>query len=595
MLYIIFIISAFLVAPSVQQECVSYDRNDLISPCSAVDPTSWAYLLPGEKLEDKLKWTNLYIGGLKQLAYDPICTPQVVTWLCYNKDQSGSPPPLKNCAVDDFGQPVYPPVEVQPCKDMCQRFVDACLPLYELSGIGFLLYNYCDQFSNNDTIVGDQVIKCWNVTGVFDAPPPGNLTCPDYTAPFYYDGNRNRTDTRNRGQYGNKTNTCQARCPSPEYTDQQLLAVAVSQQTLAWISFVLATIIILFYSLNKDLRKFPSRIVLWLLISTLPLSLAFMLLTFSGGSTEEVWCGQTISFGIDTVKGSEEFNADIRAINNDWLCVFQGSLLVFGTLSVTAWWMILSVNTLMLVKVGRDVSTEFGNKYILREVIYHCIGWGLPLIMVIIVTAAHKVDYETTYLYCFISSSSYQDWRIACWFVWVGLFFVVGSIAMIWCLIIIIKSMRTIRNRELNQVKIIRLIRIIICLLFFFVLVSIIFSSQILNSATLKNNSSQITKYLICILGGTADSVCRDKLNQDTVLNDIYAMGLAASLCMASAGFILALIFGTNPIVFKICRENIEKLSSGSGQRTSETLGRNELSSSINDAAVTQYDGSSTY
>lgn len=543
-----------LIHYSLQQSCVPYNPQDLTFPCNMIDTTYQAYIPLGYDLPTLIYITNSITEGLKGMSYSPVCSPILVTWFCREKLQTGNVvAPLQICEVDPVTkQPIVPPAPLPPCREMCERFKNACLEAYAAGGIASLFDNYCEQFPNATT-------NCWSSEGYVYTPTHGNLTCPAYTAPFYFDGDLNKSDHRNRGQYGNLTNTCEAQCPSPEFSSSQFKDYSIVVQVFAWISFVGIIFVVIIYLFNSTLNTFPTRIVIYFFIATLSLSLAFMLITFTGGNTGELLCGKTIAFGFETIQGNEDLDSNIRVVNNDPLCVFQGDLILFGTLSTAFWWAILACNTFKLMHMAKKFEMMSKKGQILRELCYVFIGFGLPLIMVIIVSAAEKVGYEVTYIYCFITSSSNQAWRIGCWFVWMGLCLLAGTIALIGCIIHYYKAMR---QHGSNPSKIIHLFRIILCLVTVFIFIVIIFASLILNAAEIENTRVQIVQYKICVLGGIAEPECRNNLYSNSNLQNQYNLAFASAVCMAAMGTILCLIFATNETIYSSLRAVSKSVSS---------------------------------
>ena len=518
-------------------ECVLYDRNLMETPCTS-NPTVWAYI--DNQVTDvgtEMNYTNALIQGLKVFSapYGE-CGLYAPLWFCQNPDFSTRKLPMLNCATDEFNQPIVVPVPT--CQDLCYRMRAAC-------DFAFALFNYPESalpqcatdYTNDGVTVNGVHFPCWNVTPGEDQAV--NATCPEDTVP--------------NGQF------CYPRCPSPEYTESNINSLELMQQIVAWISFVSAAVMGCLWIRVPFLRIFPSRIVLCVLVATMPLSLAFMLATFVGGSVNEVWCGHQTSYSPIHIAGKDD-----RAINDSGLCVFQAWLIQYGTLCVASWWAAIAINTALLLRASDNFKAQ--SSMVKTEIAYHVIGWGLPLILCIISTAGNQMDYETSSTYCFISSANNEAWRIALWFVPMGIALVIGSAGLIACL------WYASRNLNVSKVKTERLsqlVRLILCLIIYFVAVTLIFASQILNSVNLEDNVQGLVWYLICSLGGNPG--CRDALYQRTKIQTQFELSMASSFFMCALGSLLVIFFGTSTAFLN---NAISTSRGGSSENTSRNTSR---------------------
>ena len=505
------------LATAQSYTCLPYNRTALVSPCSVYNPSSWAYIdTSTQTLEGLISYTNQFIDGIKSFGSTPECFPWVLTWFCQNPNLVDQTYPLRNCPVDGLLLPPATAVPAPTCKDMCQSFYSNCLPAFQAQGPGIaalLPPTFCDNFTNDGVVVDGITYPCWNVTPELDPIPP-NTTCPDYSA----------EDERG---------ICSPACPSPEYSHDQVFNLGLMQQIVGWISFVLSFIFIIIFSFEKTFRKFPSQVVIFLLVGSMIVALAFMLATFVGGNVGDVWCGDTEFYS------STKLNTGDRDIHHGGLCTFQGWNIVLGTLVLAHWWAALSINCAILVRSGLNFAVvEFGPR---MQLLYHLICWGLPLVYSIIAVAATKIDYEPSSTFCFISSADGYAWQIALWFVPMGLCLLVGTVASLYAVV-----MLELQRSKLNRRFLGPTLRILACVIFFFTVITIIFASQIFTSSNQNDNSVQIILYLICIYGGNLEETCRDQLYAAQPFSSQYGLAATATFFMAAAGIFFVVFFATH-------------------------------------------------
>lgn len=528
-------------AAAASFECVPFNKSLLPEPCATYDPSSWAYIdTETETLQDLIDFTTASISTTIELDAVPYeCELWQTTFFCQNPGLLNHENPLRCCPVDANDQPPTTPTVIPICRSMCEGFYAACQPAYVAVGPAFadlLPKDFCDAYSNDGVTVDGVHYGCWNVTPTFTPAIP-NRTCPTYTSK-------------------NLDGRCWPRCPSPEYTSDQVFRLGLMQQIVSWISFVSAFVLAAFFAFKKELRGFPSRIILFLLISSMILSLAYMLATFVGGNVGDVWCGQVESFSLF------KLNAEDRTINNEGLCAFQGWNIILGTLCLGFWWACLSLNTALIVHAGLEYSM-FESKRLL-EAGYHGVCWGVPLILSIVAAAASKINYEPSYAFCFISSSDGRAWQIGLWFVPIGLCLLVGLVCSLYSVVVL-----NARQTKMNSTFRVATIRILCCVLFFFTIIAIIFAYVIYAAAQEDGNAMATVNYLFCLLINVPESECRTILNHEQPLGTQYDLANAATFFMAAAGVFLALFFGTSEKVVTAVR------SSSTGEMAVSSFSRN--------------------
>ena len=515
----------FMIENSFAQNftCVAYNRNDLVSPCSVYNPSSWAYINLGEEnLADTINYTNILIAGTTSLSSSPDCAPWISTWLCQNPLRPGRSV-LRNCPVDGLMQPPPIAVPAPTCLDMCRNFFAKCKPSFDALGpaISALLPpTYCDTFTNDPLIQNGVSYPCWNVTPEMN-PTPQNRTCPTYTH-----------ETRHY--------TCSPACPSPEYRHGQVFNIGLMQQIVGWIAFVASLVFATIFLCEPTFRKFPSSVIIFLLVGSVILALAFILATFVGGNVGDVWCGDVKYYP------ASKLNSGDRDINHGGLCTFQGWNIVLGTLLIAHWWVALSVNCALVIRSGLNYAVfEFSTKL---QILYHALGWGLPLTYSIIAVAASKIDYEASNTFCFISSADNYAWQIALWFIPMGLCLVAGTAASVYAVFMLQFSKYRLKDSRHYGPT----VRITLCALFFVTVITIIFASQIFTTVNQEALTVELIIYLVCIIGNGVESECRETMYSNVPVGDQYRLAAAATFFMAASGIFFILFFATHYKIFAL-------------------------------------------
>lgn len=509
-------------------ECLFYDKNELASPCSVYNPSSYGYIdTSSTTLAAQIDYTNTLITGISTFPTTSECYPYTTTWFCQNPSLVDGKYPLQNCPVDGLLQPPAKAVAIPTCLDFCRRFRTACYPAFAALGPAYealLPPSFCDSFSDDGITVEGIHYACWNVTPVAN-PPASNYSCP--TA-YSVDRGGGR---------------CYPSCPSPGYTTEQVFSVGLMQQIVGWISLVFSLVLATLFVCSPTLREFPSRMVLFLIIGSVPLSLAFVLATFVGGNAGDVWCG-----GQEWIPPATLDSSDQRNINDSGLCVFQAWNIVLGTLLLAHWWAAIAFNTWLCINSGINYHTLGSKRWL--ELSYHVVCWGVPLVCTIVATAANEMGYEATNLFCFIVSSDDAAWQIGLWFVPMGLCLTIGTFFSLLSLLVLYQHHR--KGGEQSSF-IFPTLRILACVLFFVAVFAIIFAAQIFASAQRDESTLGIINYLICIYANEPEDQCRSqKIEQETNLETEYGLSFASSFFMAASGIFLVFFWGTAPKIIRV-------------------------------------------
>ncbi|KAL6052190.1 hypothetical protein QOT17_018718 [Balamuthia mandrillaris] len=323
----------------------------------------------------------------------------------------------------------------QPCKEMCFEYGEACADFWSSFGVplGFGLF-----FPNGSSQIP---LDC-------DERDPftQDRSSPFYEASFFNVSSANSTNGIATASCLGKElksdqfftgcveplvpagdNRCGFECPLPSLEEDQYDAVKIMQTVLGWISWVSSLLLILTYSIDKKLRKWPSNLILMVSISAHIAAGAIILPSMAG--YENVWCGVDGSVAAPDITyyryDPETGSADIE-MNNDGLifkselCSFQGFLLLFGFLAGTMWWALIAFNMFLQINFSEKIPTTKRFR-VGQQIIFHVIGWGIPLLLAIIPSAADRIGFSSAATFCFLTNEDDAAYLIALWFVPVSL------------------------------------------------------------------------------------------------------------------------------------------------------------------------------
>ncbi|KAL6056464.1 Nuclear receptor ROR-alpha A-like, variant 2 [Balamuthia mandrillaris] len=187
---------------------------------------------------------------------------------------------------------------------------------------------------------------------------------------------------------------CSFKCPLPSYSDEQYDNIKVLQLTFGWLSWVGSLLVALSYGLHPSLRSFPANLILMTALGTNIATFAIILPTFA--THETTWCGIDGSYIFPSVyAGVDEivmtFNTN-ELLAKSHLCSFQGFVLMFGFLSTTMWWVIISFNMFLTVYFGKKLPTS--RMWVVGlQVTFHVVGWVVPFVLTLIPTAADRMAF----------------------------------------------------------------------------------------------------------------------------------------------------------------------------------------------------------
>ncbi|KAL6054285.1 hypothetical protein QOT17_017480 [Balamuthia mandrillaris] len=316
------------------------------------------------------------------------------------------------------------PYPRQPCRDLCLEYrSEQCTAVAEQLGIPFgtgLYYpsGYAAplscinemEFGGSFYVEGNTSVALAELLGEEEVPEGmeglnHTLTCNQMSVESFglfceeplvpdYDNNR-----------------CAFECPLPAYSEDKYDNIKTLQTTFGWLSWVGSLLVALSYGVHPSLRSFPANLILMTALATNIATFAIILPTFA--SYHDTWCGIDGAYLFPSVRlvGEEvalKFRMD-ELLAKSHLCSFQGFVLMFGFLSTTMWWVIISFNMFLTVYFGKKLPTS--RMWVVGlQVTFHVVGWVVPFVLTLIPTAADRMAFgpgDTLYVLFLSSFSSF--------------------------------------------------------------------------------------------------------------------------------------------------------------------------------------------
>ena len=81
----------------------------------------------------------------------------------------------------------------------------------------------------------------------------------------------------------------------------------------------------------------------------------------------------------------------------------------------------------------------------------------------------------------------------------------------------------------------------------------------------------RLISYLVCTIGGGAETSCRHEFESHCAVNDQYRLAAAATFFMAASGTFLVLFFATHRKIFALLTGSSEQASSGYAPRSTRS------------------------
>ncbi|KAL6072411.1 hypothetical protein QOT17_005549 [Balamuthia mandrillaris] len=384
---------------------------------------------------------------------------------------------------------------VMPCYQDCIDYLEECdgqlafpgaamwLPEGEMIQEGNVLL--C-----NETDVNAQNVSFWqSETYLWEDAESGwqtNLTCL-------------RVDVENSevycdGQLVPTGKSCALPCPTPGVTEEQYDAIHIMQSVLGVLSWVSSAIFVCSFLLQKRFRTFPANLVLMVAICAHVAAWAMLIALFAG--YHETWCGDTVFLPDVKMEVDLAFvQFDMESLSaKSGLCTFQGVLLHFGFIGMAIWCFFVTLNLFLEVTFATKLNSRHKR---VREIVYHCVGWALPFLFILIPAAADKYAYPPGSSMCFVSHEDDGVWRILFWFLPVSLCILLSLCLFLLSSVVLI---RTALQSPQSRTRLLRTyLRLMVFILLFLVCCTCQFAYELNYTLHEGDITSGYEDYLVCL------------------------------------------------------------------------------------------------
>ncbi|KAL6054288.1 hypothetical protein QOT17_017482 [Balamuthia mandrillaris] len=365
---------------------------------------------------------------------------------------------------------------------------------------------------------------------------------------------------------------CSFECPLPSYSDEQYDNIKVLQLTFGWLSLVGSLLVALSYGLHPSLRSFPANLILMTALATNIATFAIILPTFA--THETTWCGVDGSYIFPSVyAGVDEivmtFNTN-ELLAKSHLCSFQGFVLMFGFLSTTMWWVIISFNMFLTVYFGKKLPTS--RMWVVGlQVTFHVVGWVVPFVLTLIPTAADRMAFGPGDTFCFVSSEDDRAYFITFWALPVAIALLVGLVLFAAAIVRILHLAISLGE---GKKACMTYYRLGLFILIFMMVYTFIFAYTLQVATNLEAIEDGYSAYFSCLLQSGLE-VC--SLDED-VSN--YHLAALKGFAYAVLGFLLFLNFCLSEAVGRLWWKILKGAARGSlpSLRPSESSHRSKRS-----------------
>ncbi|KAL6067954.1 hypothetical protein QOT17_008440 [Balamuthia mandrillaris] len=345
-------------------------------------------------------------------------------------------------------------------------------------------------------------------------------------------------------------NRCAFECPLPAYSEEQYDNIKIIQLTFGWLSWVGSLLVALSYAVHPKLRSFPANLILMTSVATNIATFALILPSFA--TYEKTWCGVDGAYLVPSMIVDYDvvafFKIEELLVKSE-LCSFQGFVLMFGFLSTTMWWVIISFNMFLTVyfknKLPNSKAWDVG-----LQVAYHVVGWALPFVLTLVPTAADRMAFGPGDTFCFVSPEDNRAYFITFWALPVALALIIGLILFIAAIGRILYFAVSLGEGKKACVTYYRLGLFI---LIFMIVYAFIFAYTLrvsTNEDTIEDGYSTYFECLVSPIAVRDNSLVEDCTLGDDVSN--YHLAALKGFAYAVLGFLLFLNFCVSEAVGKM-------------------------------------------
>ncbi|KAL6057742.1 Frizzled/Smoothened membrane region [Balamuthia mandrillaris] len=332
--------------------------------------------------------------------------------------------------------------------------------------------------------------------------------------------------------------SCAVPCPAPGVTEKQYDDIHIMQSVLAVLSWFGSLLLIVSFFLDPRLRTFPANLVLMVAICAHIAAWAMLIALFAG--YQETWCGDDVFTPTVTTQVEEAtVQFDMESLSaKSGLCTFQGVLLHFGFIGMSIWCFFVTLNLFLEVTFPTRLTAHHKRK---REVVYHCVGWIVPTLFIIILAGADKYAFPPGSSMCFVSHEDDGIWRILFWFLPVSLCIFLSLCLFLFSSVIL---MRSALQSTQSRTRVLRTyLRLMVFILLFLVCCICQFAYELNYTLHEEDITSGYEDYLNCVyVYNTAQPISTNSCDlSDTVAN--YELMVLKGIGYTFVGLLLFLLF----------------------------------------------------
>ncbi|KAL6056475.1 hypothetical protein QOT17_016095 [Balamuthia mandrillaris] len=347
---------------------------------------------------------------------------------------------------------------------------------------------------------------------------------------------------------------CAFACPLPAYSDEQYDNMKVLQLTFGWLSWVGSLLVGISYGVHPSLRSFPANLILMTALATNIATFAIILPTFATHQT--TWCGYDDEFLYPTLYVSNGglssvFKMDQLLVKSE-LCSFQGFVLMFGFLSTTMWWVIISFNMFLTVYFAKRLPTSKTWKSGL-QVTYHGVGWVVPFVLTLIPTAADRMAFAPGDTFCFVSPEDNRAYFITFWALPVAIALLVGLVLFAAAIVRILHLAIALGE---GKKACMTYYRLGLFILIFMMVYTFIFAYTLQVATNLETIEEGYSEYFACLVMGLEECTLSEEVSN-------YHLAALKGFAYAVLGFLLFLNFCLSEAVGKLWWRLLQGLMHG--------------------------------
>uniref|UniRef100_A0AAU8KZ66 FzdD n=1 Tax=Halisarca dujardinii TaxID=2583056 RepID=A0AAU8KZ66_HALDU len=187
---------------------------------------------------------------------------------------------------------------------------------------------------------------------------------------------------------------CSVPCDSSVYYDSDDADTTIPVVILIFsvLSLVLSVLMISAFLIDRSRFYYPERPVVYLGVNFILLSAALLLSSIATLANYPFACEDESLVIYQRLPAA---NISFRGV----LCILIAILLYYTTMATLVWWVVLTITWLLAttLKWAAEAIAKFW-------IVYHIVGWGLPLVQTIIVVGVQWIDGEAGSGVCYLGN-----------------------------------------------------------------------------------------------------------------------------------------------------------------------------------------------